>query len=42
LDGALVLGFSESLDSGYQASMETQGGGSSTTSYSYMVANKGR
>lgn len=39
---ALVLGFNKTRGRECQASMDTEGGGSSTPSYSYMVANKGR
>lgn len=36
------IGFIETSDREYQASMETQGRGSSTPFYSYMVADRGR
>jgi len=38
----LVLGFSKGSDKGKQVTMEAQGGGSSTPSYSNAVSNRGR
>jgi len=38
----LVLGFNKGSEGGKQVTMEAQGGGSSTPSYSNVVLNKGR